>query len=318
MPIGMEPVAFAEIEEFPSAVLRRRFPDVPNVGDLTKQDWSEYRGAADLVVGGFPCQEYSRAGDRGGVASERGSLMLRFLEACRDIDPRWVIAENVPNLLSIHKGRDFQVFLETVARFWPRGGCALRLLRSEFFGLAQRRNRLFIVIDTRTPDGAGQVLLDGEGDCGIPQTGDERWQELAAEAGISPSVEGWCLASAQAHAELVTGGLSPTLTTVHEAPIWVHPDGDGWVVRRLTPDEYEVLMGLPRGWTRIPWNGRAPAKCPDNKRYRAVGNSFPVPIIRWIGERILETDALSSSTQLSEATRSACGGSAIAWSNIQR
>lgn len=125
VPIGMKPVAFAEIEEFPSAVLRRRFPDVPNVGDLTKQDWREYRGAADLVVGGFPCQEYSRAGDRGGVASERGSLMLRFLEACRDIDPRWVIAENVPNLLSIHKGRDFQVFLETVARFWPGGGLLL-------------------------------------------------------------------------------------------------------------------------------------------------------------------------------------------------
>lgn len=177
---------------------------------------------------------------------------------------------------------------------WPnsgRGGISWRVLRSEFFGLAQQRQRLFIVISTRDPDGAEQVLLDQAG-AGRAAAADEgRWQELAKRAGINPQREGWCLASAQAHAELVTGGLSPTLTTLHEAPIWIHPGDDGWTVRRLTPDEYEVLMGLERGWTRIAWNGRTPDKCPDNKRYRAVGNSFPVPILRWIGERIERVNA---------------------------
>lgn len=181
---------------------------------------------------------------------------------------------------------------------WPssgRGGVAWRVLRSEFFGLAQKRQRLFVVISTRDTDGAAKVLLDQEGDRRVSQTSEQRWQKLAAEAGISAEVEGWCLASAQAHAELVTGGLSPTLTTLHEAPIWVHPGCDGeWAVRRLTPDEYEVLMGFDRGWTRIHWKGRPPERCPDNKRYRAIGNSFPVPIIRWIGERIQEVDALDS------------------------
>lgn len=161
--------------------------------------------------------------------------------------------------------------------------------------MAQKRQRLFVVISTRNPDGAAKVLLDEEGDRRISQTSDQRWQDLATRAGISSEREGWCLASAQAHAELVAGGLSPTLTTLHEAPIWIHPSQDGeWVVRRLTPDEYEVLMGFERGWTRIHWKGRPLERCPDNKRYRAVGNSFPVPIIRWIGERIQEVDALDS------------------------
>lgn len=294
-PLGWTPLCFSEIEEFPSAVLAERYPDVPNVGDMTEFDWSRYYGAVDVAVGGFPCQEFSRAGNMGGVKSERGSLMLGFLKACRDAGPRWIVAENVPNLLSIHKGRDYQTFLETVAEFWPRGGVAWRVLRSEFFGLAQKRQRLFVVISTRNPDGATKVLLDEEGDRRVSQTSDQRWQELAARAGISSEREGWCLASAQAHAELVTGGLSPTLTTLHEAPIWIHPSQDGeWVVRRLTPDEYEALMGFERGWTRIHWKGRPPERCPDNKRYRAVGNSFPVPIIRWIGERIQEVDALDS------------------------
>lgn len=121
-PLGWTPLCFSEIEEFPSAVLAERYPDVPNVGDMTEFDWSRYYGAVDVAVGGFPCQEFSRAGNMGGVKSERGSLMLGFLKACRDAGPRWIVAENVPNLLSIHKGRDYQTFLETVAEFWPRGG----------------------------------------------------------------------------------------------------------------------------------------------------------------------------------------------------
>lgn len=293
--LGWTPVCFSEIEEFPSEVLRHRFPCVPNVGDVTTYDWGEYHGAADVVAFGSPCTSFSIAGLRKGLDDPRGMVMLKCLEAAKAIEPRWVLIENVPALLSSHGGKDFQTLLETMARFWSGGSIAWRVLRSEFYGLAQKRQRLFVVISTGTPDGAAKVLLDEEGDRRPSQTSEERWQELANRAGISTHDEGWCLASAQAHAELVTGGLSPTLTTLHEAPIWIHPDGEGWTIRRLTPDEYEVLMGLERGWTRIPWNGRPPERCPDNKRYRAVGNSFPVPILRWIGERIQEVDALLSS-----------------------
>lgn len=293
-PLGWAPICFAEIEEFPSEVLRRRFPDVPNVGDVTTYDWSKYHGAADVVVFGSPCTSFSVAGLRKGLDDPRGRVMLSCLEAARSIGPRWVVIENVPALLSSHRGEDFQRLLETMAGFWPGGGISWRVLRSEFFGLAQQRQRLFVVVSTGSTDGAEKVLLDEEGAGRASQASGERWKELAERAGVSARDEGWCLASAQAHAELVTGGLSPTLTTLHEAPIWIHPDGDEWVVRRLTPDEYEVLMGFGRGWTRIPWKGRPPERCPDNMRYRAVGNSFPVPIIRWIGERIRDAGALDS------------------------
>lgn len=279
--LGFKAMAFAEVDQFCNAVLAYHYPQVPNLGDVTKVDWSVYHGAADIVVGGSPCQEFSIAGPKDGLGGERGRLMLEFLRACEKIGPEWVVIENVPNLLSIHGGKDFQAILETMVGMWPRGGIAWRVLDAAFFSLPQRRRRLFVVVSTRDPDGAAEVLLDGEGDNGPAAEGGPGWEELARGAGIDIEAEGWCLASAQAHAEL-TRGISPTLTTLHEAPIWVRPDG---TVRRLTPDEYEVLQGFERGWTDIPWKGR---RAPDSLRYRAVGNSFPVPILRFIGERIVK------------------------------
>lgn len=121
-PLGFEPIALAEVEEFPSAVLRERFPTVPNVGDLTSFDWGVYSGAADIVVAGVPCQSFSIAGPKDGLGGERGQLMLEFLRACEKVGPEWVVIENVPNILSIHGGKDFQAILETMVGMWPRGG----------------------------------------------------------------------------------------------------------------------------------------------------------------------------------------------------
>lgn len=121
-PLGWNPVTFAEIEPFPSAVLAARWPDVPNLGDVTKVDWSEYRGKCDLVIGGSPCQSFSIAGLRKGLADPRGNLMLEYLRACYEIDPEWIVWENVPGVLSAGKRLNFQTFLEAVAELWPRGG----------------------------------------------------------------------------------------------------------------------------------------------------------------------------------------------------
>lgn len=181
-PLGWEPVAFCEVDDFPSAVLAARFPDVPNLGDVTKVDWSKYHGAADLVIGGFPCQSYSIAGLRKGLDEPRGQLMLEFLAACRDIDPEWIVAENVPGLLSSGRGGDFKTFLEAVAILWPRGGVAWRILDSQWFGVAQRRRRVFAVINTRDWRRAAEVLLDEHCLRGNTPTRDEAREAAATNA----------------------------------------------------------------------------------------------------------------------------------------
>ena len=86
-PLGWEPVCFSEIEPFPCTVLAHRFPDVPNVGDMTCHDWGQYRGHCDVVIGGSPCQAFSIAGRRQSLADERGNLTLAFVEAVNAIEP---------------------------------------------------------------------------------------------------------------------------------------------------------------------------------------------------------------------------------------
>lgn len=97
--LGWEPVAFSEIDAFPSAVLAKRFPNVPNLGDITKVDWSPYRGAVDLVVGGSPCTSFSIAGKREGLAGASG-LMWEYIRCVQEVMPSWFVWENVPGALT--------------------------------------------------------------------------------------------------------------------------------------------------------------------------------------------------------------------------
>ena len=144
-PLGWEPMAFAEIDPFPCAVLAHRFPSVPNLGDVSKVDWKEFEGDAgrpDVVVGGSPCQSFSIAGKREGLAGASG-LMWEFVRACDQLRPRWVVWENVPGALSSSHGEDFRCLLESLDEL---GYCvAWRVLDAQFFGVAQRRRRVFLV-----------------------------------------------------------------------------------------------------------------------------------------------------------------------------
>lgn len=185
-PLGWNPVAFAEIEPFPCAVLQERYPDVPNLGDVTEVDWSEWRGTADVVIGGSPCQSFSVAGLRKGLADPRGNLMLEYLRACEGIAPEWVIWENVPGVLSSNGGRDFKALLEAVAELWPRGGGAWRVLDAQFFGVAQRRRRVFLVVNTRDWRRAAAVLQDAEILRGNSSASRAKRKELAGTVGYRP------------------------------------------------------------------------------------------------------------------------------------
>lgn len=141
-PLGWEAVAFSEIEPFPCAVLAHHYPDVPNYGDMTKfQEWPSH--AIDLLCGGTPCQSFSVAGLRKGLDDPRGNLMLTFGAIAAKYRPRWLVWENVPGVLSSNGGRDFGSFLGLLGVLGY--GFAYRVLDAQYFGVAQRRRRVFVV-----------------------------------------------------------------------------------------------------------------------------------------------------------------------------
>nr|WP_244494100.1 DNA cytosine methyltransferase [Mesorhizobium sp. Root172] len=166
-PLGWQAAFLSEIEKFPSAVLAHHHPNVPNLGDMTKyKDWSD--DAIDLLVGGTPCQSFSIAGLRQGLADPRGNLMLTYLAIARRYQPRWLVWENVPGVLSSDKGRDFATFVRGLEELGYHA--AWRVLDAQFvrvdgYGRAvpQRRRRVFVVGYLGDWRRAAAVLLEPEG-----------------------------------------------------------------------------------------------------------------------------------------------------------
>lgn len=208
-PLGWEPVCFCEVDEFPSAVLTRRWPDVPNLGDITKADWSVYRGAADLVVGGSPCQSFSIAGTRTGLEGASG-LMWEYVRCVREVRPRWIVWENVPGALSSSGGEDFGCLLGELDALGY--GLAWRVLDAQFFGVAQRRERVFLVGRLGDPDGPCQVLFEPESLSWDSPSSREKRQELAAGAGSGAACAGFRW-NAGGKTALSVGETSPTVTS---------------------------------------------------------------------------------------------------------
>ena len=189
--LGMEPVAFAEVDRHASAVLAAHYPDVPNLGDVTEVDWKKYRGKVDLVVGGSPCQSFSIAGKREGLRGESG-LMYEFVRCVREVRPRWFLWENVPGALSSEHGAAFGQLLHEMADGGGYG-CAWRVLDAQFFGVAQRRRRLFLV--GRAGNGfreACQVLFEPDCVPGNSASSRAKREELAARAGRGARAAGFC------------------------------------------------------------------------------------------------------------------------------
>lgn len=181
-PLGWEPVAFSEIEPFPCAVLAERWPDVPNLGDITKIDWKEeIDGAIDLVVGGSPCQSFSVAGKREGLKGASG-LMFEYIRCVQELRPRWFLWENVPGALTSEDGGAFGQLLREMDELGY--SLAWRVLDAQFFGVAQRRRRLFLVghLGAESP---AEVLFEPDCLSGNPQSSREKRKELARRAGRS-------------------------------------------------------------------------------------------------------------------------------------
>lgn len=162
--LGWLPVFFSEIDPFPCAVLAHHYPDVPNFGDMTRfKDWPD--AVIDVLVGGTPCQSFSVAGLRKGLADPRGNLALTYLAIAERYRPEWVVWENVPGVLSDRTGA-FGAFLGGLAELGY--GWAYRVLDAQYFGLAQRRKRVFVVGSARGWAAAAAVLFERESLQGNP------------------------------------------------------------------------------------------------------------------------------------------------------
>jgi DNA (cytosine-5)-methyltransferase 1 len=181
-PLGWKAVGFSEIEPFPCAVLAHRFPNTTNYGSLTEyQSWPLQPGSIDLLVGGTPCQSFSVAGLRKGLADPRGNLALVFLGLADKLKPRWIVWENVPGVLSSDGGRDFGSFLGALEQLGY--GWAYRVLDAQYFGVPQRRRRVFVVASLGGRDVAASVLLKPESLCWHPAPRRKKGQATAADAG---------------------------------------------------------------------------------------------------------------------------------------
>lgn len=178
-PLGWRPVAFSEIEPFPRAVLADRWPGVPLHGDFTTISEDDY-GAIDLLVGGTPCQDFSVAGLRAGLAGDRGNLTLQYLALAGRLRPGWVVWENVPGVLSIDGGRAFGSFLGGLVELGY--GFAYRVLDAQYFGVPQRRRRVFVVGHLGDWRPAAAVLLERESLLGNPPPRREAGAGVAALA----------------------------------------------------------------------------------------------------------------------------------------
>lgn len=428
-PLGMRPVWFAEIETFPSAVLAHHYPDTPNLGDMTKLAALVLSGkiaAPDVLVGGTPCQAFSVAGMRQGMLDPRGALTIKYVELADAVDhvrtsrnePESIIVwENVPGVLS-DRGNAFGCFLGALAgedcelqppgKRWQDAGCvygpkrtiAWRILDAQYFGLAQRRRRVFVVASAREGFDPAQVLFEREGvrrdtapsreagqsithpiaPCltssgrGVERGGDTREQDPVVAVQL---VVGTQQANGKAAGSCTPQDAEPDMLVVHGTQDPCVSDiafalgrnsgqenavaftqnsrsevrlinGDGLIVgalaaeagaqqqnyiaeaytvslrgrdggataelgesvagclrassgggdkahvlhksavRRLTPRECERLQGFPDDYTMIARGKKAAEDCTDGPRYKAIGNSKAVPVVRWIGMRVLE------------------------------
>jgi len=335
--LGWNPVGFSEIEKFPSEVLKHHYPTVTNFGDMTKYKEWQIDGTVGLLVGGTPCQSFSVAGLRKGLEDPRGNLALTYCGILDHFRPKWFVWENVPGVLSSNGGKDFSSFLSAVVELGY--GFSYRVLDAQYFGVAQRRRRVFVVGHLGDWKPTAKILFESESLSRNIKESRKKGEAVAKNA--LPSIVGTldteCGGAKLSHQTATNGHIIPTYWNGNQKADCLTAKGDdqrmpdknrfqavietygipgNWIgrkpenggnattpmndiapcltktdrhgvannmaVRRLTPVECERLQGFPDNYTNIK------EKCPDGPRYKALGNSMAVPVMKWIGQRIKE------------------------------
>lgn len=250
------------------------------------------------------CQSFSVAGKREGLKGASG-LMFEYIRCVQELRPRWFLWENVPGALTSENGGAFGQLLREMDELGY--SLAWRVLDAQFFGVAQRRRRLFLVgyLGAESP---AEVLFEPDCLSGNPQSSCEKRKELANRAGRSAACAGFkynaapranTIGYAVEQANTLTAdwhapavlSLPNTALSQYGTEVCTSDYASTPPLRRLTPLECERLQGFPDNHTRISWKGKPAEECPDGPRYKAIGNSMAVPVMRWIGERIAMAEA---------------------------
>jgi DNA (cytosine-5)-methyltransferase 1 len=186
--LNWNPIGFSEIEKFPARVLEHHYPNVTNFGDMTNYKEWNINGTVGLLVGGTPCQSFSVAGLREGLKDPRGNLMLTYVGILDHFRPKWFIWENVPGVLSSNQGRDFGSLLGAVADIGYR--FAYRVLDAQYFGVAQRRRRVFVVGNLGDWRGPAKVLFESGCLSRDSPPSREKRKEITSRSGIGVEITG--------------------------------------------------------------------------------------------------------------------------------
>ena len=366
MDLGLERAGWeckwqVEIDDWRRQVLTRHWPEVPKWkdvrefpallpeqhgratlrygrdGDAAPQD-ALYRDRlrVDLICAGVPCQDVSVAGRRAGLAGERTGLFFEFARILRELQPRWFLFENVPGLLSSNQGLDFAVILDTLDECGY--GVSWRILNSQFFGVPQRRRRVFIVGHLGAPC-PPEILFESEGGGGNPQTGGETGESIAHALRSSPRGVDEHTGTTYVAAPLEASdghhgysgprgdGADNLVAQPLRANRWGGSDShgdegnvvatDAFMLRthNLTDDakgdiwlsdkpgalqqsgdmpnqgQYVCAPADPHRMLQTPestgWLD-ACSRCPDGRRYAALGDAVTAVVAGWIGRRILK------------------------------
>ncbi len=221
-PLGWECAWTSEIEPFPAAVVDHHWK-LKNLGDMTKltEEMLNDCGPVSLLCGGTPCQSFSVAGLRKGLEDPRGNLALRFTQLVGVLRPEWVVWENVPGVLSSGNGRDFGTFLGALAELGY--GFAYRVLDAQWFGVAQRRRRVFVVANARDWRRAAAVLFERESLFGNPPSRGETRQGTA----VSPALRARANSSHREDSQAYVPDISPALKARDFKGPSSDGDGDG-------------------------------------------------------------------------------------------
>lgn len=278
---GMKCIAQVEIDKAARGVLATHYPHVERLNDVTKAN-KDNLPTASLICGGSPCQDISKAGHGEGLAGKRSRLFFEFARILRELRPEWFVFENVDNLLRTNDGRDFSAVIGALV------GCGYsicwRVLDAQYWGVPQRRLRVFIVGHLRSAERAASILFEQESrrvDIGSGAAKREA-HPRNTKSGIV-ALTGW---DTQRRRIYDANGICPTLSAEDGRGQGVPCVFTGNAVRRLMPLEEERLQGFPDGWTFCS-DGKPQS---DTARTRQLGNAVAVPVVQWIGKRIMDAN----------------------------